>query len=77
MIFETTPSQTVGPYFAIGLPFDVGPFAVAEGTPGELVRSHRRCAHERPVSAHDAIRSIASLLSIAAAVTRSATACAS
>ena len=34
MIFETTPSQTVGPYFAIGLPFDVGPFAVPEGTPG-------------------------------------------
>ena len=32
MIFETTPSQTVGPYFAIGLPFDVGPFVVPEGT---------------------------------------------
>ena len=36
MIFETTPSQTVGPYFAIGLPFDVGPFAVADGTPGAI-----------------------------------------
>ena len=36
MIFETTPSQTVGPYFAIGLPFDVGPFAVREGTPGAI-----------------------------------------
>ncbi|MBV8713176.1 MAG: protocatechuate 3,4-dioxygenase subunit alpha [Solirubrobacterales bacterium] len=36
LIFETTPSQTVGPYFAIGLPFDVGPFAVAEGTPGAI-----------------------------------------
>ena len=36
MIFETTPSQTVGPYFAIGLPFDVGPFAVPEGTPGTI-----------------------------------------
>ena len=36
MIFETTPSQTVGPYFAIGLPFDVGPFAVPEGTPGAI-----------------------------------------
>ena len=34
MIFETTPSQTVGPYFAIGLPFDVGPFVVPEDTPG-------------------------------------------
>jgi protocatechuate 3,4-dioxygenase alpha subunit len=34
MIFETTPSQTVGPYFAIGLPFDSGPFVVPEGTPG-------------------------------------------
>ncbi|HEX4279434.1 MAG TPA: protocatechuate 3,4-dioxygenase subunit alpha [Solirubrobacteraceae bacterium] len=36
MIFETTPSQTVGPYFAIGLPFDVGPFAVPAGTPGAI-----------------------------------------
>ena len=36
MIFETTPSQTVGPYFAIGLPFDVGPFAIPEGTPGAI-----------------------------------------
>jgi protocatechuate 3,4-dioxygenase alpha subunit len=26
-----TPSQTVGPYFAIGLPWDDGPNAVAEG----------------------------------------------
>ena len=36
MIFETTPSQTVGPYFAIGLPFDVGPSVVPEGTPGAI-----------------------------------------
>jgi protocatechuate 3,4-dioxygenase, alpha subunit len=36
VIFETTPSQTVGPYFAIGLPFDVGPFVVPEGTPGAI-----------------------------------------
>jgi len=36
VIFETTPSQTVGPYFAIGLPFDVGSFAVPEGTPGAI-----------------------------------------
>jgi protocatechuate 3,4-dioxygenase alpha subunit len=34
LIFQTTPSQTVGPYFAIGLPFDVGPFTVPEDTPG-------------------------------------------
>jgi protocatechuate 3,4-dioxygenase alpha subunit len=37
VIFETTPSQTVGPYFAIGLPWDRGPNAVADGTPG-LIR---------------------------------------
>jgi protocatechuate 3,4-dioxygenase, alpha subunit len=36
MIFETTPSQTVGPYFAIGLPWDAGPFAVPEDTPGAI-----------------------------------------
>jgi protocatechuate 3,4-dioxygenase, alpha subunit len=36
LIFETTPSQTVGPYFAIGLPWDAGPHAVAEGTPGAI-----------------------------------------
>jgi protocatechuate 3,4-dioxygenase alpha subunit len=36
LIFGTTPSQTVGPYFAIGLPFQDGPFAVPEGTPGAI-----------------------------------------
>ncbi len=36
MIFEVTPSQTVGPYFAIGLPFDIGPFVVPEQTPGAI-----------------------------------------
>ncbi len=36
MIFATTPSQTVGPYFAIGLPWPSGPFAVPEGTPGAI-----------------------------------------
>ncbi|GAA1842167.1 protocatechuate 3,4-dioxygenase subunit alpha [Asanoa iriomotensis] len=30
----TTPSQTVGPFFALGLPFAGGPLAVADGTPG-------------------------------------------
>ena len=36
MSFETTPSQTVGPYFAIGLPWAEGPYAVAPGTPGAI-----------------------------------------
>jgi protocatechuate 3,4-dioxygenase alpha subunit len=36
MIFEVTPSQTVGPYFAIGLPFDGGNLIVPEDTPGAI-----------------------------------------
>jgi protocatechuate 3,4-dioxygenase alpha subunit len=36
VIFPTTPSQTVGPYFSIGLPWEDGPHAVAAGTPGAL-----------------------------------------
>lgn len=36
MIFGQTPSQTVGPYFAIGLPWPDGPHAVTPGTPGAL-----------------------------------------
>jgi protocatechuate 3,4-dioxygenase, alpha subunit len=36
LIFATTPSQTVGPYFAIGLPWDVGPEAVPPDTPGAM-----------------------------------------
>jgi protocatechuate 3,4-dioxygenase alpha subunit len=36
LIFETTPSQTVGPYFAIGLPFDGQHLVVPEGTPGQI-----------------------------------------
>lgn len=36
MIFEVTPSQTVGPYFAIGLPFEGGELVVSEGTPGAI-----------------------------------------
>jgi protocatechuate 3,4-dioxygenase alpha subunit len=36
VIFGETPSQTVGPFFAIGLPFDAGPHAVAPGTPGAI-----------------------------------------
>lgn len=36
MIFPTTPSQTVGPYFAIGLPWPEGPYVVPAGTPGAI-----------------------------------------
>src|ERR1700677_613060 len=36
MIFEVTPSQTVGPYFAIGVPFDGGNLIVPEGTAGAI-----------------------------------------
>ncbi|HEV7175377.1 MAG TPA: protocatechuate 3,4-dioxygenase subunit alpha [Solirubrobacteraceae bacterium] len=36
MIFELTPSQTVGPYFAIGLPWDVGPDVVPADTTGAI-----------------------------------------
>jgi protocatechuate 3,4-dioxygenase, alpha subunit len=36
VIFATTPSQTVGPYFSIGLPWEQGPYAAAPGTPGLL-----------------------------------------
>jgi protocatechuate 3,4-dioxygenase alpha subunit len=36
-----TPAQTVGPFFAIGLPWAGGPFAVPDGTPGALwLRGH-------------------------------------
>ncbi|WP_326955291.1 protocatechuate 3,4-dioxygenase subunit alpha [Amycolatopsis sp. NBC_01286] len=31
-----TPSQTVGPYLSIGLPWPDGPYVVPEGTPGAL-----------------------------------------
>lgn len=36
MIFGPTPSQTVGPYYSIGLPWPEGPFVVPEGTPGAV-----------------------------------------
>jgi protocatechuate 3,4-dioxygenase alpha subunit len=36
LIFKTTPSQTVGPYFAIGLPWPEGPHAVDPATPGAI-----------------------------------------
>jgi protocatechuate 3,4-dioxygenase alpha subunit len=39
LIFATTPSQTVGPYFAIGLPWPEGPNVVPDGTPGTITIS--------------------------------------
>ena len=36
MELGTTPSQTVGPFFAMALPWPDGPLVVAEGTPGAL-----------------------------------------
>ncbi|HEY6758027.1 MAG TPA: protocatechuate 3,4-dioxygenase subunit alpha [Baekduia sp.] len=36
---DVTPSQTVGPFFAIGLPWPDGPNAAAEDEPGALVIS--------------------------------------
>jgi protocatechuate 3,4-dioxygenase, alpha subunit len=36
MIFATTPSQTVGPYLAIGLPFEDGPNVVPGGAPDAI-----------------------------------------
>lgn len=41
MIFPTTPSQTVGPYFAIGLPWPEGPLAVARDAEGAVTISGR------------------------------------
>ena len=32
----TTPSQTVGPFFSLGLPWEDGPFVVPAGTPGAI-----------------------------------------
>jgi protocatechuate 3,4-dioxygenase, alpha subunit len=41
MTAGTTPSQTVGPYLSIGLPWPDGPDVVPEGTPGRI-RIHGR-----------------------------------
>ncbi|HEX6497921.1 MAG TPA: protocatechuate 3,4-dioxygenase subunit alpha, partial [Micromonosporaceae bacterium] len=32
----TTPSQTVGPFFAVGLPWSDGPYVVGEGSEGAI-----------------------------------------
>ena len=36
MTLPETPSQTIGPFFAVGLPWPDGPDVVAEGTPGAV-----------------------------------------
>ncbi len=36
MIFGSTPSQTVGPYLSLELPWELGPCAVPQGTPGSF-----------------------------------------
>jgi protocatechuate 3,4-dioxygenase alpha subunit len=36
-----TPSQTIGPFLAIGLPWPDGPFVVPEGTPGAITITGR------------------------------------
>jgi protocatechuate 3,4-dioxygenase, alpha subunit len=36
-----TPSQTIGPFFALGLPWPDGPYAVPEGTPGAITITGR------------------------------------
>ncbi len=36
MTLPVTPSQTVGPFLAIGLPWADGPFVVPHGTPGAI-----------------------------------------
>ena len=36
MRLKQTPSQTVGPFFAIGLPWDAGPHAVDPDSPGAI-----------------------------------------
>jgi protocatechuate 3,4-dioxygenase alpha subunit len=45
----TTPSQTVGPYLAIGLPWPDGPDVVPEGTPGRITISGRLFAGDGEV----------------------------
>jgi protocatechuate 3,4-dioxygenase, alpha subunit len=45
----STPSQTVGPYLAIGLPWPDGPDVVPEGTPGRIRISGRLFAGDGEV----------------------------
>ena len=52
MSSPTTPSQTVGPFFAIGLPWEGGPLAIAGGLAGIALNSRAertRCVAESGV----------------------------
>lgn len=53
MIFEVTPSQTVGPYFAIGVPFPGGNLIVPDGTPGQIrIAGSIYDGHNEPIPDH-------------------------
>ena len=53
MIFEVTPSQTVGPYFAIGVPFAGGHLIVPDGTPGQIrITGTIHDGHNQPIPDH-------------------------
>lgn len=53
MTSGTTPSQTVGPYFAIGLPWDDGPLAVPRHAPGAItITGTVYDGHGEPVPDH-------------------------
>lgn len=47
---ERTPSQTVGPFFSLGLPWSAGPEVVPKGTPGAVwIRGKVLDGHGAPV----------------------------
>jgi protocatechuate 3,4-dioxygenase, alpha subunit len=53
LIFAATPSQTVGPYFALGLPWPEGSSAVSRETPGAIAISGTIYdGHGEPVPDH-------------------------
>jgi protocatechuate 3,4-dioxygenase alpha subunit len=53
LTFGTTPSQTVGPYFAIGLPWDIGPLAVSPDAAGAIrISGTVYDGHGEPVPDH-------------------------
>jgi len=50
MPLQVTPSQTVGPYFAIGMTWEDGPYVVPEGTDGAIrIRGRVTDGEGRPV----------------------------
>ena len=51
----TTPSQTVGPYLAIGLPWPDGPTSCRAGTPGRASASRHACSTARATPIPDAL----------------------